>query len=346
LLAERFSGPRVAEARAAAPDLWAAAERARSEAEVARASGDADAEGDATTCARLYLEAALAEARRAQEEQARTVAERATRDAEDAARRDETARLVLEQETTRRAAAQVAEVELARALARAQATEPRRGSRLPSGDLEDARLAGRALARRARLLRAAAVGLGATDAETRPVDALLTAYEATLAPRPRGAATQTSDALAAADAARRAAETVLGAARARLGAPGPEAVGALAETARLAGLEAQASERGVLVYAAAFRGSATAPETAAVGALATVLRAHATGPVLVEHEGANDAAGARLARTRAARLLQALVAAGIPASRLNTSSGAPAAPPEDAAARAVLVLSAYGVGVR
>jgi hypothetical protein len=305
-----------------------------------------DAEGDATTCARLYLEAALTEARRLEEERARTAAERAAREAEDAALRDETARLALEQETTRRAAAQVAEVELARALARAQATEPRRGARLPSGDLEDARLAARALARRARLLLGAAVGLGATDTETRPVDALLTAYEATLAPRARGADVQASDALAAADAARRAAETTLGSARARLGAPGPEAVGALAETARLAGLDAQASERGVLVYAAAFRGNATSPAASAVGALATVLRAHTTGPAVVEQEGTADAAGARLARARAARLLQALVAAGIPASRLSASSGEPAAPPEGVASRAVLVLSAYGVGVR
>jgi hypothetical protein len=315
---------------------------ARSEAEAAHAAGDVDAEGDATTCARLYLEAALVEARRAEEERARAVAERATQEAEDAALRDETARLALEQETTRRAAAQVAEVELARALARAQATEPRRGARLPSGDLEDARLAARALARRARLLLAAAAALGATDAETRPADALLTAYEATLAPRPRGAEVQVSDALAAADAARRAAETVLGAARARLGAPGPEAVAALAETAHLAGLEAQRSERGVLLYAAAFRGSATAPDAAAVGALATVLRAHATGPVLVEQEATADAAGARLARTRAARLVQALVAAGLPAARLGASSGQPAVPPEGVAARAVLVMSAYG----
>jgi len=341
LLADRFAAPGVARARRAAPDLVAAAEQARSTAEAARARGDTDAERDATTCARLYLEAALIEARRADEERARAAAERAAQAANEAAHNDETARLDIEETTTRRAAALVAETELARALARAQASEPRRGARLPSGDVEDARTAARALARRARLLLAAAVALGATEAETRPAEAQLTAYQAALAPHARGAEPQIADALAAADAARRAAERVLGAARARLGAPGPEAVAALVETARIAGVTAQLGERGVIVYAEAFRGTASAPDARAVGALATVLRSHPTGPVLVELEGSRDAAGARLARTRATRLVQALTAAGIPASRLTAPTMEPAAPLDGVAARAALVFSAY-----
>lgn len=346
LLAERFAAPEVARAREVAPDLFAAAERARAAAEGSRARGDADAADDETTCARLYLEAALVEVRRVDEERARGLAERATEDADAAAQADEAARLVLEVETTRRAAAQVAEVELARALARAQATEPRRAARLPSGDPEDARIGARALARRARLLLAAARSLGATDAEARPVEVLLAAYEAVPTAHARDADARAIDLLTAADAARRAAETALGEARARLGAPGPEALAALAETAHLAGLEAQASERGVLVYAPAFRGTSSVVEQGAVGALATVLRAHATGPVLVTHEGSSDAAGARLARTRATRLVQALVVAGIPAARLSASGGEPLAPLEGVAPRAVVVLTAYGSAAR
>ena len=343
LLADRFAARGVAQARVAAPDLIAAAEQARGAAEAAHARGDVDAERDATTCARLYLEAALVESRRTAEGRARATAERAAQAANEAAQRDEAARLAIEETTTRRAAALVAETELARALARAQASEPRRGARLPSGDVEDARTAARALARRARLLLAAAGALGATEAETRLVEAQLTAYQAALAPRARGAEPQIADALAAADAARRAAESVLGVARSRLGAPGPEAVAALVETARIAGVAAQLGERGVSVYAEAFRGAASAPEARAVGALATVLRSHAIGPVLVEFEGSRDAAGARLARTRATRLVRALTAAGIPAARLTAPTLDPAAPPDGVAARAVLVFSAYAV---
>lgn len=342
LLADRFAGPRVARARVVAPDLLAAAEEARTAAEAAHARGDADAEDDELTRSRLYLEAALVEARRADEEVARVAAEHAAQEAEDAARRDEEARLAIEQETTRLASARVAETELARALARAQTSEPRRGARLPSGDLEDARIAARALARRARLLLAAAVALGAIESETRPVDAQLAACEAALAARARGAEAQVSDALAAADAARRGAESALGAARARIGAPGAEAIAALVETARIAGLEAQLGERGVLVYAPAFRGTSAVAEARYVGALATVLRAHAAGPVLVEVEGTRDAAGTRLARTRATRLVTALVAAEIPESRLRASTAEPAASPEGIAPRAVVVFSAYG----
>jgi hypothetical protein len=339
LLAERFGDARIAQAREVAPDLLAAAEQARDAAERAHAEGDAAAEGDETTRARLYLEAALVEVARVDEDRARVAAEQAAQADDETAQRDEAARTALEREAVWRASARVAEAEMARALAHAQASEPRRGARLPSGDAADARDAARALARRARLLRAAATALGATEAELAAVDAPLAAADAALAPGARRADAPT-DALAAADEARRAAERALGTARGRAGAPGPEGTAALAETARLAGLAAESSERGVTVYAAAFTGTARTPTDAALGALATVLRTHASGPVFVTHE-ATDARSAALARTRADALRRALVSAGVPESRLLLAPGDPPQARPDTAPRAALVFSAY-----
>jgi len=340
LLDARFADARVAQAREIAPDLVAAAESARDAAAQARAAGDGDAEGDETTRARLLLEAALVEVERSGVERTRRDAERDTRADEDAAQRDEAARVSLEREAVWRAAARVAEAEMTRALAHAQATEPRRGARLPSGDAADARDAAQALARRARLLRAAATALGATDAELAPIDAALTTCDAALATgtRVRGAPV---NALSAADEARRGAERALGTARDRAGAPGAEGTASLVETARLAGLDTQAEERGVVVYAAAFTDRARSPARAAVGALATVLRTHASGPVLVAHEGPRDAASARLAQSRAEALRAALIAEGVPATRLAIAPGEPLAAPEGTPPRASLVFTAY-----
>jgi hypothetical protein len=340
LLDARFREPRVTQARASAPDLVAAAEAARDAAARAHAAGDAEAADDETTRARLLLEAALVEVERAAAERTRRENERAAETDDEAARRDEEARTELAREAVWRAAARVAEAEQQRALARAQASEPRRGARLPSGDADDARDAARALARRARLLRAAAAALGATPAELAPVDAALTASDAALATTPRARITP-AEALAAADEARRSAERALGTARDRAGAPGAEGLAALVETVRLAGLEAQSEERGVVVYAAAFPDRARVPAQAAVGALATVLRTHASGPVLVAHEAPRDAGGARLARERAESLLRALVAAGADTARLRLAPGDAPAPRDGEAPRAALAFPAY-----
>jgi chromosome segregation protein len=345
LLDALFREPRVTQAREFAPDLIAAAEDARDAAARAHAAGDAEAADDETTRARLLLEAALVEVERAAAERTRRENERAAEADDEAARRDEEARTALAREAVWRAAARVAEAEQQRALARAQASEPRRGARLPSGDADDARDAARALARRARLLRAAAAALGATPAELAPVDVALTACDAALAAgaRVRGAPI---DALSAADEARRAAERALGTARDRAGAPGAEGTAALVETARLAGLHAQAEERGVVVYAAAFADRGRVPAQAAIGALATVLRAHASGPVLVAHEAPRDAAGARLARARVESLLRALVDAGTDAARLRPAPGDAPAPRDGEAPRAALVFPAYTTAAR
>lgn len=344
LLDERFDAPAVAEARRVAPDLVAAAERARALAERARARGEAAAAADETTRARLLLEAALVEARRVREERAREEAEDEVRALTLAALRDEAARAELDRENARRAALRVLRDELARALARAEASEPRRGGRLASGDPADARRAAEALAARARLLMGAAVALGAPPPAVARAEAALERHALATGDPAR--------ALAAADEARRAAETALGLARARAvsgadGAPGgasrggadhasaaaalAAAVEAIAEDAEARGLGAHMTERGLVLRApAAFAGTALAPAAGVVGALAAVART-APGPVRVWVE-ASGGRHSRLGATRAARLLEALIAAGLPRERLSVEAAPPRVAPATALA--------------
>jgi hypothetical protein len=330
-LEERFDAPEVADARRVAPDLVAAAERARDEAERARARGDEDAAADETTRARLLLEAALVEARRIREERARQQAENEVSELLATAMRDEAARAAIERENTRRAALAVLQEELARAIARAEATEPRRGARLPSGDPSEAARAAQALAARARLLLGAAMVLGAPAEDVVRAESALERHGL--------AAADPQRALAAADEARRAAETALGRARARvLGGEAPRSpsamdsdavdaiIASVAEDAQGRGLEAHATERGlVLSVPAAFVGSSAAPAAGVAAALAAVVRT-APGPVRIwVDEGTNARNAPRTAR-RALGLLEALVAAGVPRDRLSVEPVPPRLP--------------------
>src|SRR5688572_14244282 len=93
ILVEAFGAPEARLARERAPDVFAAAERAREAAVRAEDRGDGDAAADHSTRARLLLAAAVAESDRIDLEERRLGAERREQRAFEAARRDELARV-------------------------------------------------------------------------------------------------------------------------------------------------------------------------------------------------------------------------------------------------------------
>lgn len=218
-LAPFFAAEGIADARREAPDLVAAAELARDEAERADARGDADAAADHATRARLLLDAALAETDRVRFDRERLALLEEAEAALTEARSLEVAREALAARARRDAAAEIARAQMQNAYAAAERLESR-GRRHRGPDVDRTRReAANALEVRTRLSVAAARALGASDDDLAP-------FEVERA-RPSDPAVW----LAQADDAHRRALALLG--RLRATHPvGPEIVASLVEAAR------------------------------------------------------------------------------------------------------------------
>lgn len=231
-------------ARREAPDLVRAAEAARDEARAAAEAGDEDAARDHATIARLYAEAAVTEAERAQMERDRVDAlHQMEEDARVAAELDAT-RDALEREERRQAAVAIARAQMQAAFEQAEQDEPRRHRRRATA-LQGARAsAARAFAERTRLLLAAAEELAPQrDPEIERVRAALDAMPDPLTAQHLGDVRALHEDAAAA----------LG--RARAAAPvSPLTLASLREAATERGLEPAATEGGTELRAAEVEG--------------------------------------------------------------------------------------------
>jgi hypothetical protein len=304
-----FEQAQVKVARGRAPDLVAAAERARRDAAVAEQAGDEQAARDHATRARLLLGAAVAESERLKVEEARIEVERQARALVAQARAAERGREELARETRRTLSAQVASEQASRAFAAAEEAERRRFGRSP-GEVEARyREAAGILRDRARLVAAAAVALGAAP----EADALREMRKAI-----DGSAKSRDAAGAVGEAARahRLALKALGEARARRGGPTPAEVGSLVRTAMEMGLRVERSERGLRIAPPARRW-----EGLPTRRLVSLLTAHPHGPVVVEGLAASSGAAVeRQATARARALASALERGGILAERIQVST--------------------------
>jgi hypothetical protein len=283
--AERLARAQAVHARERAPELYARVEQARRDAE---ASADGDpARADHATEARLWLEAAITEAQRAQLADERLGVEREVEQAEQQLTGLELARAELAREVERRTAAELARSEAQKALDRASLT-PRLRPKLAK---DEVRAAAEALLARATLIRAA---LPADAA----LDAALASARAALAGDPDAA-------LDKADAALARAQLALGAERARSPGPSEAESSSLAEAMLGAGARPTRGDRGLsALLPAAFAAQALKPE--ARGRLARLCKlaaAHPHGPVRAAVGGGQAAAGR--ARAVGAELVRA-----------------------------------------
>lgn len=332
---ERFSAPEAQAARERAPDMYAAAQRAREQAEQARARGDERAAQDHDTRARLLLSAAIAESDRLELEERRLELEARATELEEQAARDAHARVEIDAEMERRAAARVAAHEASLAFERAEEDEPRRYRAQADERTRMHREAADVLLQRARLLSSAAEAMGAGAERIRAVTDAIEETERIDDPERRLGAAQ--DALFGALAA-------IGEARAASEGPSADESAALLSQAREMGLEVQQRDRGLtVVIEGAFRGTAgTRLRGSAGGTLekvAALLEAHPHGPVQVHGFGVGRAAR-RVADARANAVVQALVRAGASRDRLSPEGVVDVEP--DAAGSAEVVLNAYG----
>jgi hypothetical protein len=318
-LARAFDHEGAAAARAHAPDLMAAAERAREQAVEAEGRGDLEAANDHATRARLLLAAAVSEGQRVQLEEARVAQEREARLLEARALEAERAREEAAQETRRELAAQVARAQAGKAFEAAEEAEARRFRRGAEAQARY-REAAAFLRDRARLVASAAVALGASAEQgpVREVEGAVATSEAAKDP---------VQAVIAAEGALHAALRALGAARARREGPTDAEVGSLVQTATEMGLVVERSERGVRL--------SPPQRTWAPGhvkRLAALLEAHPHGPVRVEgHLGGSGGAATRAAEARAKALAAALGRQGIDAERLQVGVGPASAGAADVA---------------
>jgi colicin import membrane protein len=301
-----------AEARTRAPDLYARAQSALADAERAHASGQADAAGDELTRARLFAEAAVAEAARLHDEDERASIETRAGDILAQARRDEEARAVVGAELARLASARTAREEALRALRVAEQDEaqPNRRARASMGDPQEISRGAAALRARADLWITSAQALGAPGPQIASARAQLTAAEAL------------RDPFAALDAADRAESNGLRLLGSTQAAQDPDAAASLIEAAHAEGFEVEALPHGlsIAVDIAAIR--ARAPR------LAAILISHPQGPVQIEAAGS---------ASRAQSVRTALVAQGVPADRLTAQALAPALHADPVRARVVLL---------
>lgn len=233
-LAPFFQADGVEDARREAPDLIAAAELAREEAERADASGDSDAASDHATRARLLIDAAVAEAERVRLDRERLALLEEAEAALAEARALELAREEITARTRREAAAEIARAQMQNALAAAEHLESRgRRHRGPEVD-RTRREAAIALETRTRLSVAAARALGASDEDLAPFE-----VETTRPSDPAAWLTQADD-------AHRRALALLG--RVRATHPvGPEIVSSLVEAARERSLAPTSTPEGLVL---------------------------------------------------------------------------------------------------
>ena len=312
-LDELFEATVADDARQRAPDLYAAAVRARADSDAALEADDVPAAADHATRARLLLLAAEAEADRLVLEEHRLTLVRRTRRADEAVARDTRARLALETEMTRLRSAQVAGEEAARVFTQAEVDEERR-FRGQAEQRDRVQLqAAAAVATRSRLLLAAAMALGASDADAAGTSRAIAAV---------ASARDGNRAMLIADRALRAAIELLGTARSRHPGPTTDEIAALHAGALSAGFAAEQLDRGVVIgLRSAFTGRG--PRLSAdvrddLERLADLIKAHPHGPVQVHGYGGGDGATAeRLAIERVEQAVAYLRAQGIGADRLQ-----------------------------
>jgi hypothetical protein len=325
----RFARADVLAARRGAPDLLARAERARADA---LATADDAARSEHAERARAWLAAAVAESRRIALMRAASAAEARVVAAETRRAELERARVELERETERAAAAASARDQLQRALRLAQGDARPDGAR---GDWLDGARAADVLRARGRLVLTAAIALGLPAERAAAVAAGLA---------PRGDQRTARQRLAGALAALARAESALGEARALHGGPTPDERSALLELARERGLDPQETARGVVFALPAELADARLGREARAWLLriAAVLRAHPHGPVQLEvapgpgpASAADGSAPARRSAAPGARIvvLLATVTARKRLALTESSAGSGAA----------LVLPAYAV---
>ncbi len=338
LLRERFESVEAREARQRAPDLWAAAARARRAAETEDAAGRRDVAEDESTRARLLLDAAVAESRRLELEEERLALEARERDAELAYTRDAARRDAVMAEVTRREAARVATQQAALTFQDAVVDEGRRYRARTDERAALHRDAAAVLVRRAGLLVAAARALDAPAEAVAPVDNLLERADH----EPDG-----DRKVELADRAVRAALAAIGTARASSAEPTGDEVASLVDDAHDAGFDVEQRDHGMVVRIAdVFAGSSTSPSAAAsrkLRRLAAIAAAHPHGAIQVIGfaAGPSDAGRMRLASTRGSRASAVLVHENVPEARVSAAGLADAPDPEAAGAVEVVFL-AYG----
>lgn len=311
----RFAGQDATRARELAPDLYAEAERARTDA---GGTDDDAARRDALDAASLFLDAALAEAERIQFDSERVHVEASIERAVAERAEHQRARLAAEAETARAEAAKLARAEAQRAFDRATENEPRRTKK---SERERAHAASAVfLFGRAEMVLAAATALGLpAEAREGAERALAEAGSAK-----RNATEQRQRAQSALEAAERA----LGAARAQAQAPSQEEVAGLISEATERGLPIELLERGLairLVDAFPPGASDLSPSgRTTLEHVASLARQHPHGPLAIEVPAEGTAPTAtKLATARAARV-RALLDAGERAKTVVDALGAKA----------------------
>ena len=304
---ERFTSSDAERARRLAPDLVARAEQQRAEATRLLEAGEPLVWQDHATAARLWLDAAIVEAQRVELEERRLSLEAETEQADESFARLTAERRELEAEARRQQAAEVARQVAERVLA--DGGPDGQGRRTPSA--ETRRQAIDVLSTRARLLLAAAQAMGATPTAVAPIEQLLAQAVAQ-----RGVPGQ---ALVLADRALQQSQLLLGQVRRNRPGATPEETATLVAEARELGWSAEHLERGLTV-----RMRSTPPSLVRV---ASLIQAHPHGPVGMQTYA--PAARADAARARAQRIIQGLVAAGVPAERLTISEPLPSVRSED-----------------
>lgn len=287
---ERARLERAEQQRAAerAPALWQRFEQTRGEAEAA-APGTPE-RADYETEARLWLEAAIAEAERAALSEARLEMERETAQLEAQVLEEERARSELALEAEREAARELARTQAALALARSEKATKNR-VRLSRTEVEAAALA---LITRAELVHQALAAWGVDGAQRAALEARITRARNALANAP-------DEALREGDQALFAGLSLLGSLRGGAGEPSEAERAALAEALEQAGAKVQRNERGLgALVPGALRGSGLGPSAPRVlSRVCALTRGHPHGPVQAVVPGANQAQAQ--ARERAVR---------------------------------------------
>ena len=227
--AARLTRARELGAAQRAPDLFARAEEARRAAE--HAPEGSPARSDYASEARLWLEAAIAEAARLELSEKRLVSERALLQAEQELTRAERERA----EATRQVEAKLAAREEARKALERASLAPKLRPKLSRAEVSKAC---EALLARATLVRAALGTFSLDAAKLAPLDAELAQVQATLARDPDAA-------LDRAQAALQHTLALLGSLRGMSAGPTPAEAQALSEALRDAGLTITRGDRGL-----------------------------------------------------------------------------------------------------
>ncbi len=312
LLDDRFDTPEAEQAREAAPDLYAAANRARIAAEHAEEAGRREVAEDHSTRARLLLDAAIAEAERLALEEERLRVEAREAETELAHGRAVEQREEILGEVRRIEASRVAAAESSAAFERATEDE---AHRFPASDERTAlhREAAQVLAHRAELLAAAAQAEGAEAERIASVSELLERADA---------ANDVAQKLQLTERAVRDALRALG--EARRGRPGPstDERAALIEEASQIGFSVEQSDRGLtVVVPEVFRGNVAAPTGGGrrkMSQLAALIQAHPHGAVQIQAHGAGSASARhRTSTARAEWAARVLEGEGVPDERLT-----------------------------